>query len=186
MSPSSKTGKQLSFQSKLENWAAGMDYCAIPVPASVTKALGTKSAVLVMARVNSSEPFKVSLFPAGGGQHYIRVRAKVRNDAKLKEGDRVEVRITVLDCADITIPQDLAAALRAGGVAAGFDALTPGKKNYIIRRIDDASKPETRAKRVQEAVDEAHRGREKRADRKCSEDFGALFPECSSGTTNLP
>ncbi|MDZ4693533.1 MAG: DUF1905 domain-containing protein [Deltaproteobacteria bacterium] len=69
--PSPKAGKQLSFQSKLENWAAGMDYSALPVPASVTKSLGTKSAVLVMARLNGSEPFKVSLFPAGGGQHYM-------------------------------------------------------------------------------------------------------------------
>jgi translation initiation factor IF-1 len=166
MSPLPKAGKQLSFQSKLENWAEGMDYCAIPVPASVTQTLGTKSAVLVMARVNSSEPFKVSLFPAGNGQHYIRVRAKVRKEAKLKEGDRVKVRITVLDRADITIPKDLAAALRSEGVAADFNALTPGKKNYIIRRIDDASKPETRAKRIQEAVDESHQAREKRADRK--------------------
>jgi translation initiation factor IF-1 len=166
MSPLPKSGKQLSFQSKLENWAEGMDYCAIPVPASVTRALGTKSAVLVMARVNTSKPFKVSLFPGGGGQHYIRVRAKVRKETKIKEGDRVKVRITVLDRADIMIPKDLTAALRAEGVAAAFDALTPGKKNYIIRRIDDASRPETRTKRVQEAVEEAHRGREKRADRK--------------------
>jgi translation initiation factor IF-1 len=168
MSAYPKPGKQLTFESKLENWAEGMDYCAIPVPASVTKALGTKSAVLVMARVNTSKPFKVSLFPAGGGQHYIRLRAKVRKEAKLKEGDRVKVRITVLDRADITIPKDLASALRAERVAADFDALTAGKKNYIIRRIDDASKSETRKKRIQEAVEEAHRGREKRADRKAT------------------
>src|ERR1700754_4779553 len=97
MSTTPKPGKELSFQSKMENWAEGMDYCAIPVPAIVTKALGTTTAVLVMARVNSSEPFKVSLFPAGGGKHYIRVRKKVRTEAKLKEGDRVKVRILVLD-----------------------------------------------------------------------------------------
>jgi hypothetical protein len=164
MSSSIKPGKQLSFRSKLENWAEAMDYCAIPVPASITKALGTKSAVLVMARINKSEPFKVSLFPAGGGQHYIRVRAKVRKDAKLKEGDGVKVHITVLDRANIAIPKDLAVALRIEGMSVAFNALTPGKKNYIIRRIDDASKPETRARRIQEAVEEIHRGRKKRAD----------------------
>jgi uncharacterized protein YdeI (YjbR/CyaY-like superfamily) len=99
-----------------------MDYCAISVPASVTKTLGTKSAVLVMA--------------------------KVRKEADLKEGDRVRVRITVLDRADITIPKDLAGALRAEGAAHHFNALSAGKKNYMIRKIDDASKPATRAKRV--------------------------------------
>jgi hypothetical protein len=153
---------KLTFESTLENWAEGMDYCAIPVPANVTAALGTKSAVLVEARVNRSEPFQASLFPAGGGKHYMRVRAKVRRAANLNEGDRVTVRVTVLDRADIEIPDDLAAALRAEDAASDFDAMTPGRKNYLVRRIDDAAKAETRARRIREAVEEAHRAREKR------------------------
>lgn len=152
MSISKKAGMTISFQSKLENWAAGMDYCALSVPARVTKSLGTKSAVLVMAQINKSEPFKVSLFPAGGGQHYIRVRAKIRKAAKLKEGDSVKVRITVLDRSDIAIPKDLATALRAERLTADFKRLTPGKKNYAIRRIDDAVQPGTRAKRIKETL----------------------------------
>ena len=155
MSTTPKAGTQLSFKSTLENWAAGMDYCAIPVPADITDKLGTKSAVLVQARVNQSEPFKVSIFPAGGGKHYIRLRKKIRKDANLSEGDRVLVHITVLNRADIEIPKDLAAALRAKKATAGFNALPPGRKHYVIRRIDDASKPETRAKRVLEAVNES-------------------------------
>jgi len=119
-------GKQLSFQAKLENWAEGMDYCAVPVPASVTQALGTKGPVLVMARVNDSEPFKVSLFPTGGGQHYIRIKAKVRKETKTKTGDRVRVRFTVLDRADVTIPTDLMKALRAVALWQGRSlALSP-------------------------------------------------------------
>ncbi len=160
-------GKELSFQSTMENWAEGMDYCAIPVPATVTKTLGTTAAVLVMARVNGSEPFKVSLFPSGGGKHYIRIRKKVRTQAKIKEGDRVKVRILVLDRdADATIPKDLESALKAEGVLADFKAITPGARNYILRRIDDAAKPETRQKRIQEAVQAAHEKREKRIDGK--------------------
>ncbi len=134
-----------------------MDYCAIPVPPEITEALGTKSAVLVMARINDCAPFKVSLFPVGGGKHFIRVRKKVRKEANLNEGDRVVVQIDVLDRADIAVPKDLSAALRSKKALARFNALTPGKKNYMIRRIDDAAKPETRAKRVQEAVEESCR-----------------------------
>jgi hypothetical protein len=156
MKNSPATGKKLSFQAKLENWEEGMDYCAVAVPASITKALGTKAAVLVMARVNDSKPFKVSLFPAGGGQHYIRIKAKVRKETKTKTGDRIRIRFTVLDRADVTIPKDLAAALRAEGVADHFKAMPPGKQNFIVRRIDEASKPETRKKRIQEAVAEAN------------------------------
>jgi uncharacterized protein YdeI (YjbR/CyaY-like superfamily) len=106
-----------------------------------------------MACVNNSEPFEVSLFPVGGGQHYIRVRAKVRKNANLREGDRVKVLITVLDRAKVIVPKDLISALKAEGLQEDFKSLTAGKKNYAIRRINDASKLETRKKRIQEAVE---------------------------------
>jgi hypothetical protein len=156
------TNKALSFQSKLENWAEGMDYCAIPVPAKVTNELGTTAAVLVMATVNNSKPFKVSLFPAGNGKHYIRVRKKVRVEANLNEGDRVKVIIQVLDRdKDAIIPKDLEKALRAEGVLKDFKAISPGARNYIIRRIEEVAKAETRAKRIQEAVEAACEKRDK-------------------------
>ena len=156
MKTSSAAGRQLSFQANLENWADGMDYCAVPVPAQITEALGTRGPVLVMAQVNRSEPFQVSLFPAGGGQHYIRIKAKVRHETSTKIGDRIRVRFTVLDRADVEIPEDLISALKAEGMTEAFKSLPPGKQNFIIRRIDDAVKPETRKKRVQEAVVAAH------------------------------
>lgn len=149
-------GKEIAFASTMENWAEGMDYCAIPVPANVTAKLGTKAAVLVMARVNGSEPFKVSVFPAGGGKHYIRVRKKVRVDAGLKEGDKVKVRILILDRdKDAVIPRDLEKALRAENALEDFKSITPGARNFILRKIDDAAKPETREKRIEEAVEAA-------------------------------
>ena len=152
-------GQQLSFHAILENWAKGMDYCAAPVPAKITQALGTKGPVLVMARVNESESFKVSLFPVGDGQHYVRIKASVRAETKTTLGDRVLVRITVLDRAQVTIPKDVMSALRAEGATEDFKSLPPGKQNYLIRRIDDAVKPETRDKRIQEAVEAAHERR---------------------------
>jgi hypothetical protein len=147
-------GTQLSFEATLENWAEGLDYCAVPVPATITEALGTHAAVLVMARVNDSAPFKVSLFPVGGGRHYLRIKAKVRKETHTKAGDPVHIRITVLDRADVTYPADLLAALRAAGATTAFKALPPGRRNFIIRRIDEAVKPETRRKRIQDAVHE--------------------------------
>jgi hypothetical protein len=149
-------GQKFSFEADLENWAEGMDYCAVAVPAEITRALGTRSAVLVMARVNDSDPFQVSLFPVGGGRHYIRVKAKVRQETRTKTGDRIRVRFTVLDRADVDIPDDLARALRAEGAMDAFKSLPPGKQNFIIRRIDGAAKPQTRQKRIEEAVVAAH------------------------------
>jgi translation initiation factor IF-1 len=157
-------GKKLSFEATLENWAEGMDYCAVPVPAKITEALGTQGPVLVIACLNDSAPFKVSLFPVGGGRHYIRIKAKVRKETRTKTGDRVHVQITVLDRAAVTYPADLLAALRAQGATRDFKALPPGRQNFIVRRIDEAVKPETRQKRIQDAVKEAQRGRAERTD----------------------
>ncbi|MDB6169566.1 MAG: hypothetical protein JWM88_2430 [Verrucomicrobia bacterium] len=110
-------------------------------------------------------PFLVSLFPIGGGRHYLRVKAKVRTAAKIKGGDRVRVHITVVDRSAISIPQDLASALRADGVMEHFKALPPGKRNYTIRWIDEAAKPETRHKRIQAAVEVARLKSEQRTGR---------------------
>ena len=159
MQHSQETGQQLTFQATMENWAEGMDYCAVPVPPEITQALGTKGPVLVMARVNESAPFQVSLFPVGGGQHYIRIKAKVRQETNTKTGDRVQLRVTILDRADISIPEDLALVLRAEGAAQAFALLPPGKQNFMIRRIEEAAKPTTRNKRIQEVVEAAHQSK---------------------------
>ena len=159
----------MSFEASLENWAEGMDYCAVPVPAKITEALGTKGPVLVLARVNNSEPFQVSLFPVGSGQHYIRIKAKVRQETNTKTGDIVQVRFSVLDRADVDIPKDLMRALTAERMTASFKSLSPGKQNFIIRKINDAVKPETREKRIQEAVLAAHQRRESVVDKESNQ-----------------
>lgn len=155
MTNSPPVGKKFSFDATLEDWAEGMDYCAVPVPARITKALGTKAAVLVMAQVNDSKPFKVSLFPVGGGKHYIRIKASVRKETKTKTGDRIKLTIKILDRDDVEIPDDLMIAMRAEGLVKAFLSLPPGKRNYMVRRIEDAVRPETRKKRIQEALDTA-------------------------------
>ena len=51
-------------------------------------------------------------------------------------------------------------ALAAEGMTAALKSLPFGKQSFIIRRIDAAAKPETRKKRVQEAIVAAHQGSE--------------------------
>ena len=157
-------GRHLSFHAALENWAEGMNYCAVPVPATITAALGTTGPVLVLAQVNESEPFQVSLFPVGNGQHYMRIKAKVRQETKTTTGDRIRVRFTVLDRAQVDIPDDLRRALAADKVTDAFTSLPPGKQQYMIRRIDEAVKTPTRVRRIQEAVAAAQQRREQLID----------------------
>jgi uncharacterized protein YdeI (YjbR/CyaY-like superfamily) len=65
----------------------------------------------------------------------------------------------------VTYPADLLSALRAEAATKDFKALPPGRRNFIVRRIDEAVKPETRRKRIQDAVIEVQRWRAERADR---------------------
>ena len=152
----SLVGERFSFEAVLENWAEGMDYCAVPVPPAITEALGTKGPVLVDACVNDSAPFQVSLFPVGGGQHYIRIKASVRKLTNTREGDRVRLELVVVDPGDVEIPEDLMAMLETEGLVEAFMDIPPGKRNYIIRRIKEAVKPGTREKRVSEGLSAAY------------------------------
>lgn len=162
MTKGPQAGQTLSFDARLENWAEGMDYCAVAVPADITRALGTKGPVLVMARVNESKPFKVSLFPVGGGKHFIRIKAKVRSETRTQTGDHIRIRITVLDRADVQIPDDVRQALEVASATDDFAALPPGKRNFLLRRIDEVARAETRVKRIGEAVQAAQKSRETR------------------------
>ena len=145
-------GQQGSFQAVLAPWAEGMDYCAVQVPAQITEALGTYGPVLVMAQVNDSAPFQVSLFPVGGGQHCIRIKAKVRKETKTQVGDLIMLRYTVLDRAAAAIPADLMSALEAATLTAAFQALPPGERGFTIRRIEEAARAQTRKKRIEAAL----------------------------------
>lgn len=145
--------RHLSFPSRLERLAPGINYFALSVPAKITAALQTRGPVAVTARVNDSPPFLVSLHPVGGGRHKLRVKAEIRHATGIKAGDRVRVRIEVIDpAAEISLPADLAAALRAAGVLESFHTLPRGRLRYALRLIDAVARPETRARRIQDAV----------------------------------
>jgi hypothetical protein len=156
--PAATPHQQLSFDSTLERIATGMEYYALPVPMETSQALHTRGAVPVFAKVNGSDAFKGSLYPVGGGRHYLRVRNNVCKAAGIKEGDRIRVQIVVRDrLEEVEIPADLRSALRKEALLGCFNALPVGKRSYMLRLIDEAVKPETREKRIREVVDEAHR-----------------------------
>lgn len=146
----------LSFEAKLERISDTLEYYALSVPAKITAAVGTHGPVPVKARVNGGTPFSVSLYPRGGGHHGMRIKAGVREEAKVKGGDRVRVEITVIDRhADVALPKEVADALRKAGALEAYQALPKGEQRYALRRIEEAAKPETRAKRIREAARQA-------------------------------
>jgi hypothetical protein len=90
-----------------------------------------------------------------GGEFWLGVSAEHRTGSGLAAGDVVDVQVE-LDAAPRTldVPDDLAAALGAvDGARAAFDAMSYTQRKEQVRSIEDAKKPETRAKRVAAAVD---------------------------------
>jgi hypothetical protein len=149
------SGKQFLFNAILERWASGMEYYAISIPHEITVALKTNASVPVLAQINNSEPFMASLFPVGGGRHYLRIKNIICKAVKIKEKDTLSVKIIVRNREEeITIPSDLRKALKEAGVSKEFDTIPVGRKSYILRIINEAARAETREKRINEIVKE--------------------------------
>ena len=77
----------------------------------------------------------------------VDIGAKYRVVIEADEGDRV-----------VEVPDDLAAALKAGKVAKQFDALAYSYRKEHVRRITEAKKPETRARRIADTVEQLRAG----------------------------
>ena len=98
--------------------------------------------------------FQTTLTPYGG-VHYLGVNQKVRTAAGVKIGDRVEVTLTPDEAPRIIKPPaDLALALEANSAAkARWDQLSYTHRKEYVAAIEDARKPETRARRIAQAIE---------------------------------
>lgn len=93
-----------------------------------------------------------------GGRHLIPLAREHREAAGVAAGDEVEVTLT-RDTRERTVdvPADLAASLDDAALRDAFDALAFTHRKEHVRAIEDAKKPETRARRIGKVI-EAIRG----------------------------
>ena len=84
----------------------------------------------------------------------LELSEAARAELGVEIGDTVEASID-LDSAEreITVPDDLAAALDADGLRAAFDALAPSRRKEIVRGVTEAKQAATRERRIAAAVD---------------------------------
>ncbi|WP_431968007.1 YdeI/OmpD-associated family protein [Nocardia sp. bgisy134] len=93
-----------------------------------------------------------SIVSMGGGPCLGMLKA-IRERLGKGPGDTVVVTLS-RDTAERTVevPEDLAAALAAAGVRPAFDALSPSRRRQLVDAIESAERPQTRARRIGEAV----------------------------------
>jgi hypothetical protein len=135
---------------------------SIRIPFDVPTMFGSRARVPVRGTINGF-PYRSSIFPYGG-IHYLIVNKETREGARAKAGDEVEV---VMERDDeprvITPPPDLAEALAANPAAqAMWEKLSYTHQKEWAEAIEEAKKPETRARRIEKAVAELATGKRPR------------------------
>lgn len=98
--------------------------------------------------------------PKGDGRHCVGFRKEVRAQAGgVQDGDAVTIEIARDDAPrTVAIPADLAAALHADPVVrAASDAHVLHHRKEWGAAVGDAKRPETRARRIAQAVAAARR-----------------------------
>lgn len=155
-----------TFTARLER--AGTLY-VIAIPAAVSRAIGKRGNVPVIAWVNDVAEVRASLVPAGGGRHRLRLNAATRKLAGVAVGDRLSVALAV-DEAPVAepMPPDLARALADAHALETFERFPVGKQSHIIQWIEKAAREETRDKRIALTVEIALRGVERALDRQAA------------------
>lgn len=134
----------------------------IRIPFDVEKVFGTRARVPVRGTINGFS-FRSSIVPMGGC-HMMAVNKEMREGARVKGGDTVSV---VMERDEeprvITPPTDFARALEANKDAqAMWDKLSYTHRKEYARAIEEAKKPETRARRIEKAIAQLAAGKRPR------------------------
>lgn len=161
--PRARAVKRYAFTTKLVHHAH--DYF-VQIPARVSEAIGVRGRVPAIVRFGRASEYRGTLMPRGGGRHVVIVNGEARRAAGAVPGDAVRVVIQPdFGPREVPIPEDLADALRQDEVLRDWESMPPGKREHILKWIEQAVHETTRAKRIGLAVEQAHVRREKRLDR---------------------
>jgi hypothetical protein len=102
-------------------------------------------------------PFRSSLMPGGEGAVFVVVPSALRDRIRKTSGQTVSLALAV-DPRPVVIrvPADFRRALGTHRVR--FDRLAPSHRKAFVQWIDSAKRPETRSRRLVEAVRMVRRG----------------------------
>ena len=125
----------------------------ITIPFDPEEVFGAKR-VPVRGKLNGAE-FRSTIFRMGG-QYLLVVNKQLREAANVKSGDMITVEIERDTEPRIVEPtEDLAKALNENPAAKkNWEKLSYTHKKEFVLVIEEAKKPETRARRVQKIIDE--------------------------------
>jgi hypothetical protein len=134
----------------------------VVIPFSVAEVYGQRGQLPVRVTFDGY-PYQGSAVPLGDGHHALLLLKQIRKAIDKTIGDTVRVTMRH-DTAErkMEAPADLAEQLAANPKAAAyFDKLAYTHQREYVRWLEGAKKPETRAKRLGEAVEMLNQGRKR-------------------------
>ncbi|HNS51177.1 MAG TPA: YdeI/OmpD-associated family protein [Anaerolineae bacterium] len=125
----------------------------VEVPAEIVRQFGTRARIPVQASFDGV-PYRGSVVPMGGA-HVLGVTKAIRESIGKSVGDTVHVLMERDEAPrKVDTPSDLAAALDADPEArAFFEALSYTHRREYVEWIVEAKRPETRDRRVRQALE---------------------------------
>lgn len=141
------TSLKRRFSTKLKGYDLKGTTTFIAVPADVMAAFAPRKRFPIKATVNGFT-YRTTVVDMGDGPMFP-VRAQVREAASVSRGDRIDVTIA-LDTEERTVdvPPYLAKALGAR-LRKKFDEMAFTHRKEYVLWVEDAKRPETRARRIE-------------------------------------
>jgi hypothetical protein len=128
------------------------DDASFEVPIDVRAIYGEARPAVKMTVLGETFRARVAVY---GGKYYLGLWKAVREQHRLREGQTLEVTLQP-DTAPRSVvpPPELAAALKKNAAArTGWDAMSFTHRREWVESIREAKKPETRQRRLAQAVD---------------------------------
>ena len=128
-----------------------MEATGITIPFDVEKVFGAKR-VPVKATVNGAV-YQGSIVRMGG-KYMLGIPKAFREEAGITAGDNIVITLEP-DTAprEVEVPTDLAKAIKKAGVSVAWDKLSYTHRKEHARAVEEAKRPETRAKRIEKTIE---------------------------------
>ena len=124
----------------------------VAVPPDVVAELGGRGRIPVIATFDGVE-YRGSVVSMGSGP-VIGVLKRIRTELGKEPGDRVTVTLTVdEEPRRVDVPEDLRAALADAHLQERFDALSYSHRREYVQWIEEAKRPATRKRRIEQTVE---------------------------------
>lgn len=132
---------------------AGNGFVCLDLPREVSAKLPRGRAPV--AGVLNTFPIRTSVFPTGNGSHMMLVNKAMQKGAAVAVGDTVMLRLEVdTEPRQVTLSPDVKKALAASTAArSAFEAMPYSHQKEYLEYIDEARRPETRARRIAKTVE---------------------------------